>query len=312
MSLSHCDRRGDSRDYSDDDDDLRRRSSQDSVLRSVDGSSSYDYYTRLNKRDFDGPSCDQSGDCERLCEQIFSSRSRSDCESLPEDMVEVLYENYKILESIRDIDSVDPAVFAEIINMDSSVIIDLIRSRWEVRDIEAFLIWTAKNPVVIQVLEDEDDQFEIFKRIFTKLSEKRFSSRNIMAGLTADLDRYTQTFLYKAYESKNEDAFEYVFDFLDESCSGSQKTCKLLLLCSREKVESRRILSDSPLCPYFSGNRYIRHEHCYIQGPSIWSYVNSLIEDNDLSDRDIESVPSLDEEFCDDFCDQNDCERTRL
>ena len=260
----------------------------------------------MKKSDFQGPDCDDSIECSDLCEQMFPRDTRSKCNNLPEDMVETLFESYRHLQNIREDslnDVVDPSALATLINIDNEVILNLVRDEWGVRDMESFLNWSASSPVVIQVLDDEDDNFEIFNRILLELSEEKFSNRDIIVGLSSDLGQYAWTFLYTAYENDNETAVEYLFDFLNVYCPAPKKNCKLRMLCLREEIDRRsNSYSSAPICPRVSHTGFYRDKYCYLQGPGVWSYINNLVEEKELKDVDVIAVSPLDEDYCKDFC----------
>ena len=271
--------------------------------------------SRLSSRDFDGPDCDEDPDCKRRCRDMFS-RNASECQDLPEDMVDILFDHWENLKRIRsslDSNSMNPAAIAAIIDIDERAILDLIDD-WGPGDVESFLQWVAEDPRMIDILDEEDKDFTIFEEALLKVSDEQFRRSEADYGLTADINGYTETFLYKAFENKNDEAFEFVFDFLDldSICPKSKKDCKSLVLCTREELQSRnRTYSDTPECPYFGqGPYYRRNKYCYIQGPNVWSYINSLLDEKDLKDTDLRSIDSLDEDYCEDFCKKNkNCER---
>ena len=244
-------------------------------------------------------------------------------------MVQVLFETYQGLSSIRNIENsnINVGAFYEILNINKDAVIELIDD-WGTGDVEGFLMIVAGDPLMVKALDEEDKNFEIFEGALEKLSAEQFNTRKAVYGLVGDIGRYAETFLYHAYDSDNEEAFQFAFDFLDKKCSSNKKDCKLQILCMRERDDRRRgyYRTDSPACPYFSQNSLRRSKYCYMQSPSVWSYINTLIEDNDLSDKEIESIEqekdkknkskSLDQDYCDDFCDKNKtkklCDREEL
>ena len=317
--------------YDDDDErDERRRTTSSrrggsSSLRSVDGSSSSTRsFTPLRERDFEGPDCEESRECRDFCADIFPRSTRSQCENLPEDMVELLHASYKNLENMRsasgDSDNtrrsaqrVDPAALAAILDIDVGAVLDLPKSKWSIREVKEFLNWLAQSPLAVKALEDEDSKNKVFKETLRAFSKRENAVNRITAALSLDVGQYFQTFFYQAQNADNERAFQYTFDFLNDNCGGvSVKNCKLLILCAREEEEDGRYRSRQT-CPYLSGNRRRqREDYCYAQGPNVWSYINGLIDDNDLHDADLESITELNEEFCENFCKTNNCERTEF
>ena len=312
----------------DDERDSRRRTTSSrrdgaSSLRSVDGSSSSSRsFTALRKRDFDGPDCRENKECRDFCTDIFPRKNRSQCEELPEDMVELLHAAYKNLENMRwresDSDNsrsrIDPAALAAILDIDVDAVTALPKSRWGIREVREFLNWLADSSLAVKALEDEDPKNEVFKETLLAFSKRENAENRIIAALSLDIGQYFQTFLYQAQRADNERAVQYTFDFLNDNCGSglSVKNCKLLILCAREEEEDGRYRARQT-CPYLSGNRRRqREDFCYAQGPNVWSYINGLIDDNDLNDIDLESITEFNEEFCEEFCETNNCERTEF
>ena len=294
-----------------DDDDDRGRRSGESLLRQVNLSSN-SRFVALNRKDFSGARCSTKIECEEICEDIFS-RTASRCKSLPEDMVDLLYETYRSLEAINasSLERADPIAAAYILEKEPGVFTDLLRS-WGVRGAKEFLRWIAMTPLVSLSLENEDKDYEFFSKLLAVVGGGgNPSEEKWIAAVNENLGAYRETYFYLVEQANNIFAIQLFLNFVNTKCT-QPSDCQFLALCQRRSLSDRRGFSvrgsnSLPECPYHDANNYLRgNDHCYAQGPEVWDYINELIADDSISDERIGA--SIDEEVCDNFCSNKDCE----
>ena len=278
----------------------RYRSRSD--LREVNTLSSV-RFEPISKRQFDGEDCEDSNDCQDLCDEMFSRSIQDKCENLPEDMVEVLYTAYKNLKyaSPSNLKDMDPSALAVLLDMDDRII-DLLREDWGIRGVSALMDYTAQSPLAVEAFQYGGNE-EIFKRILIEFSQIKNNESSLTYALSSNVVRHRETMLTLIKNADNKEAMQFVFDLLNQECSAV--TCKQKILCVREDITRRSSRQrNSDVCPYLGPRD--RADYCYIQGPDVWSYIENLIYDGYLNDRDLKNL-DLNEQMCDSFCSRNNC-----
>ena len=278
----------------------RRRN--DSDLREVNTLSSI-RFEPISKRQFDGDDCEDSNDCQDLCDKMFSRSIQDKCENLPEDMVEVLYDTYKNLEyaSPSNLEDMDPSALAVLLDMDSRII-DLLREDWGIRGVSALMDYTARNPMAVEAFQYAGNE-EIFKEILIEFSRLKHNESSLTYALSSNVVRHRETMLTLIKNADNKEAMQFVFDLLNQECA--TVACKKKILCVREDITKRSSRQrNSDVCPYLGPRD--RSDYCYIQGPDVWSYIENLIYDGYFNDRDLRNL-DLNEQMCDSFCSQDNC-----
>ena len=281
-------------------DSNRRRNNSD--LREVNTLSSV-RFEPISKRQFDGDDCEDFDECQDLCEDMFSGSIRDQCENLPEDMVEVLHDAYENLKyaSPSNLEDMDPSALAVLLDMDDRMI-DLLKEDWGIRGVSALIDYTARSPLAVEAFQYGNNE-EVFKEILLEFSELKYDESNLTSALSSNVVRHRETVLALITNADNKEAMQFVFDLLSEECSST--ACKQKVICVRENItrrSSRRRNSD--VCPYLGPRD--RSDYCYIQGPDVWSYIENLIYDGYLNDRDLRNL-DLSEQMCNSFCSQNNC-----
>ncbi len=279
--------------------------------------------------DYEGSRCDDLDDdinerekikCEDMCEDIYG-RAADECESLPVSLIGKLHQLFETMKNFREQEDLRRNVsefdFGVMIDVDVRSVLELIGD-WSVTEIKRFLIWVAERRSVSLAISTHDEDSEILKEAFSKIG------RNVKVGIGTDLSGYAITFWRIAVDGnpneptriqrerariRNKEAFFAMNELVNDICSTSIN-CRLKLYCIREEFE--RASSIRTRRCYYS-NRYSRPRHCYIQGPNVWSYWNTLNKDGDLDfptgvfDRNYR----ITEDICDNFCERSgeDCKK---
>ncbi len=283
------------------DDRYGRSRSNRSDLRAVNTSSSV-RFEPIRESQFDRDDCEESEECQDWCNEIFSGSAQERCESLPEDMVEVLYDTYENLKSASpsSLEDMDPSAMAVLIDMDDRFI-NFLRDDWGISGVSALLDYTARNPLVVEAFRYSNNE-EVFKNLlleFVRLNNKKSS---LSTALSLNVSRHRETMLTLIKNADNREAMQFVFDLVMRECSDSLN-CKKQMLCVRENIARRSSRERHfDVCPYLGPRD--RADYCYIQGPDVWSYIENLIYDGDLKDPDLMGL-ELNEQMCNSFCSRN-------
>ena len=298
-------RRGELRNISDSDRERRVTSILDK--RYTGSAISYD--------DYDSEKCEKDSDCEDLCDEIFSSRYRTKCYRSPREFVEELEEGLFTLININRVDSVDisPAFIKGVLNIDESILVNLIEDKMSEGSVKRFLMWVALNEDIAQVFKDKDRSSKVLKAAFESLGEAEESSSKslrLATGLNVGLQEAEDTFLSLAVEEDNEEAFEIAYNLLKKSCSN--KDCKLRVLCARETRSSSRsrVFGSSRGTSCQTSTRQERRSTrtggtCYVHGARVWSFLDELIEDDEINERDFEDN-AIKVKTCNTYCGRED------
>ena len=295
----------------------RREREREQLKTSVRTTDSQEVYGRYNSSDYEGDSCEDAEgnkrkigkeDCEDVCDRLFDSESDK-CEELALELIEKLaklFEGMSRVSNKEDLSrSADSFDFGVMIDIHVQPVLTLIEN-WNVRETAEFLIWTAKTPAVTLALEDHDEEHEILKSAFEKVSDS-----TVEAGLAKDLRGFGKTFWNLAQEERNKSAFIVVHDLLSEICLNdpdSRRDCKRKHYCIREEYGDNR--RRRTVCPYVNDRRSFRRlEHCYIHGPNVWNYWLSLNREGEFKDSDFPSNTKMNETECNKLCKVETCNR---
>ena len=280
----------------------RGRYRNNSDLREVNTASSV-RFEPIAQRHFDGDDCEDSNECQDLCTDMFSRPAQERCERLPEDMVTALYDAYENFKyaSPSNLEEIDPSALAVLLDMDDRII-NLLREDWGIRGIAALMDYTARDPLAVSAFQYGNNE-AIFKAILLEFSQLKHNVSDLTVALSANVARHRETMLALIKNADNKEAMQFVFDLLNQECSSL--TCKQKVLCVREDIERRTSRDrNSDVCPYLGPRD--RSDHCYIQGPDVWSYIENLIYEGHFNDSDLANL-DLNEQMCDSFCSQNNC-----
>ena len=185
---------------------------------------------RYISSEYDGELCRNTEDqereeCEERCEKIYG-RDSSQCEALPVDLIGILDELYKNLQSpqqIRDGEdalhsSVDEYSFGVMIDISIEPMLRLIR-QWNNREAKEFLIWLARSPGASLGILEHDTEQRILAKAFDKVVSYSNAADIVKYGVAEDLRAFGETFLVLAEVVKNIPAFIMVHNLIDTFCS---------------------------------------------------------------------------------------------
>ena len=278
---------------------LRGRNPSDGGIRTVN--THYTHYKRLKESHFDGEECDKNPDCRDLCEEISDRNDfENECGDLPEDMVTALHETFQQLTHITGanaFDRVDPSALGTLLHINANVMLDLLNGDsddWTNRDVKEFLNWAASNPIVIEALREDP------RNLFFQTALKQLNADMSLALLTS-IQQYRDTFISQAVRTDNNRAVNLALSLIPNSTEGD-------FFCKRETI-SRSRASSTSTCHYDSSSDDARRaaarrsRYCYIHGPTVWSYINTL------SIQMPAGLTSLNEDSCETYCEgHNRCE----
>jgi len=169
--------------------------------------------------------CESSESCIRICKDIFrSSRNRTHCYKLPLSLVTDFETLLEDTEKGR-VTSIDLAVLSCLLDIDEREFANAVRemSRSEARE---FLVEITKDEDLANILQEEDDEFNILEQIFYKALD---SSLSLFVILTRNI-KDSKSFFYLAAEG-NEDSWRYLDDYINRACSGLGNDCAIKSYC---------------------------------------------------------------------------------
>ena len=320
---SNRDRRRDSRGDLDQEDrrsaEIQRLKRADRIIDSVlddryDGGFYYEGY--------DGEECREDEDCMDICDSRKIPRSsRRKCYSSPKALIENLEDGFRTLVSIAEVEelNLEPALLAGMLDLNVNLVVDLVEDKMSEGDLKSFLAWVAINEDIAEVFLAEDRRTKVMEEAFKSLGDLQTDAKKEEeTGLNTGLISNDDSFFYLAAQENNEAAFEIAYDVLNSICSSRE--CKMNLLCARELKTRRR----SRIFGYDSGildcttsasqgRRGRREGVCYIHGAVSWSFLNDLIEEKEIRDRDFEGEENeVTVDACNEHCGDRDdtkCER---
>lgn len=309
--------------YCEDPDDItrersaRRQSKEVSTIRSQ----SEDYYGRYNRSDYDGSDCEDLArededyeKCMEICDKIYGKQAGK-CEELP---IKLIFDLDKLFTEMQNIRAEENKLNRRVSDFDFGVMIDidvepvLILMRggtqhngWSQREVIEFLLWTAKTSSVALALWHHDKEDNILEAAFKRLGESGSGGDRLERGIGADLQGYGKTFWAIAEDEKNKAAFIVLHRLVEAACSS--RDCKLKLYCIREGRSDR---FRSRNCHYSSSQRSFRQDYCYIHGPDVWSFWESLNREREIRDDDFPDDAVINEEECGKVCQRENCTRS--
>ncbi len=260
---------------------------------------------------FGGPDCRESEACEAICDTAVPRGNRGKCYKSPKALVEKLEDGFFDLLNIGEVESVkiSPGLIAGMLDINVDLVADLVEDRMSEGDLKSFLAWVALNEGVAEVFLEEDRRSEVMKKAFRELGKLQDGAKQKEeTGLNMGLIQNEDSFFYLAAVDDNEAAFQIGYKILRSACR--TKDCKLNLLCAREKQERSRsrifgYRSNALNCRTSAdpGRRSRREATCYIHGSATWSYLDELIEDDEIRDNDFEGDGKrIDVKVCNNYC----------
>ena len=200
------------------------------------------FYEKRNRKGFDrqsvsersrkrygGPKCEWDEDCEDICKDIYNRRSvRDDCMELPVKQVEKLEEIYETFENPSDndlasIDSVDFETFVEIDLRPLDTLIGKLSSS----EAKRVLAWIADDPDIAEVFQEEDDEYDLLKKLLqnlnpdikTALNQKIAVREFISATPESEKLSHAESSFMEIIIDNNETALDWVHNFFYEECA---------------------------------------------------------------------------------------------
>ena len=163
-----------------------------------------------------GRACEQDENCKEICDDIFSSRNdRKKCYEFSEDLVSSFKE---LLESTEDgdVEDIDSLVLECLLDIDEREFAKAVKgmSRKNAKD---FLIAIANDEALADVLEDEDDEFNILKQLLNKAT----GSNDLLPQLKKEIES-NKSFLYLSAEGA-ESVWKWLDSYVESACGSS--TC---------------------------------------------------------------------------------------
>lgn len=262
--------------------------------------------------EYSGPECKESQSCTDICDSRKIPRnSRNRCYRAPRGLVEKLTDGFLSLLNISKVESVDisPGLIAGMLDINEDLISDLVEDRMSKGDLKSFLAWMAVNEDIAQVFLEKDRRSEVIKKAFRELGRLlEDSTKSTETGLNAGLIQNEDSFFYLSASEGNEYAFQIAYEVLESVCSS--RDCKLGLLCAREnktRIRSRIFGYDAGIlnCRTAAeqGRRSRRKATCYIHGATAWSYLDELIDDDEIRDSDFKGEQNqITVDTCNDYC----------
>ena len=295
--------------------ELRRLKRSDRVIDSkldhrFDGGFYYEGY--------DGKECKESEACIAICDSQIPRKNRNRCYKSPRALVEKLEDGFFTLLNISEVKSVDinPGLIAGMLDINVDLVADLVEDQMSEGDLKSFLAWVAINEDIAEVFLAEDRRSEVMEKAFNALGGLQADARReAETGLNVGLVQNEDSFFYLAAIENNEAAFQIAYEVLESLCHS--RDCKMNLLCAREvrtRSRSRIFGYESSLlnCKTSAsqGRRTRSEAICYVHGAASWSYLNELIEGEEIKDRDFEGIDNeITLERCNDYCGDKDSDK---
>ena len=273
---------------------------------------------------YDGEECQESGACMDICDSELGYKNRHSCYKAPKALIMKLEDGFYDLLTISELDSVNisPGLLGGMLDINVDLVADLVEENMSEGDLKSFLAWVAVKEDIAEVFLKEDRRSEVMEKAFEKLGEllhpdaRESRETGLNVGLIDDED----SFFHLSALENNEAAFQIGYEVLESLCR--TRDCKLDLLCARElKTRTRSRFSgykDSLIrCSTSAeqGRRTRREALCYIHGAASWSFLDELIEDDEIRDSDFrDETDKITVEICNTYCgDTNSgkCERVR-
>ena len=269
-----------------------------------------DRYEGVPYGDYEGEDCKEDESCRLVCDDLISYSRRNRCYNSPKGLVEDLEEALFALIRISDVDSVPISanLLAGIFDIDESLMTYMVKEQMSEGDLKSFLAWVAINEDISRVFLNEDRSSDVLEEAFEKLAEAQEDvsrSKRLETGLNTGLIQEEDSFFYLASAEDNSAGFEIAYDLLQSACGS--KDCKMTVLCARETFSSSRsrvfAYQSAQTCRTLSrqDRRSSRGGTCYVHGSVTWGFLEELIEERDIKDRDFTDNP-ITVEQCNDFC----------
>ena len=161
--------------------------------------------------------CEGDKDCEKICDDIFSRRAdRQDCYEYSSEMV---FEFEALISATEDgdvdeIEDIGSNVLECMLDIDEREFAEAVR-KMSRREAEEFIFLIANNEDFAEVLEEEDDEFNILKQLLNEWAR----SSDLESALSRELSQEDKTLLW-LFAEYSEAAWDWLDGYVDEECSG--------------------------------------------------------------------------------------------
>ena len=161
-----------------------------------------------------GQTCEQDEDCKEICDNVFSSRGdKKTCYEFSQGLVSRFKD---LLESTEDgdVEDIDPFVLECLLNIDEREFAKAVKDMNRKKS-EDFLIAVSNNEALAQVLNDEDDEFNILKQLLNKAT----GSNDLLPQLKKEIET-GKSFLYLSAEGA-ESSWAWLDSYVGSVCDNS-------------------------------------------------------------------------------------------
>ena len=161
--------------------------------------------------------CEGDKDCEKICDDIFSRRAdRQDCYEYSSEMV---FEFEALISATEDgdvdeIEDIGSNVLECMLDIDEREFAEAVR-KMSRREAEEFIFLIANNEDFAEVLEEEDDEFNILKQLLNEWAR----SSDLESALSRELSQEDKTLLW-LFAEYSEAAWDLLDSYVSEECSG--------------------------------------------------------------------------------------------
>ena len=175
-----------------------------------------------SRRRYSGSACENDRECEDMCKDIYNRRSvREDCLTLALEQVEKLWEIYEIFENPKedDLENIDPDDFEIFVEIDLRPL-DTLIGKFGTSDAKKVLTWMLEEPDIVEIFQDEDDDFDLLKELLKALNSTS-GSQQYQQALAKNIDG-GDSFIEIAASDEGA-ALDWIHGFFSEQCDSDSK-----------------------------------------------------------------------------------------
>ena len=173
-------------------------------------------------REFRTDECSEDSDCRATCRDIYRTRGESkECESLSIKKVKDLEEIHEELEnpSFSDLEKIRHKDLEVYLDVGISGLNKHV-SKWSKSQVKALLSWIAHEDRIADILRSRDDDSDFLKDLLEEFGQGNSNSEKYLDALQRSLTN-GDSFLEIAIEATNEEALDWVHDFMENEEVGS-------------------------------------------------------------------------------------------
>lgn len=157
--------------------------------------------------------------CKETCDDLFSRDAEDDCEelsaSLVKDFKKIITDTGK-----GDTDDLNLPALNCLLDLDDQKFVSAIK-KMSTRETRKFLKNIAENEELAKIFDEEDDEFNILKQSFKEVISGSISLDKVLKVSIDD----NKPFFWLASEEKNEPAFEWFENYVEDHCEDSASDC---------------------------------------------------------------------------------------